>query len=113
MSVHPQVQSHREDLENGISESIASWDEDTVHDIVTEVLREAFSANHTYDGSHFEHAEFEDEALAKIKSIIQDIQDQKIEYRASLKARAFMNEMFNHEDPTWERIMGRHVNKIA
>ena len=113
MSLNWRSENQRESLAKGISESIASWDEDPVHDIVTAVLREAFSANHTYDGSHFEHAEFEDEALAKIKSIIQDIQDQKIEYRASLKARAFMNEMFNHEDPTWERITGRHVNEIA
>ena len=44
---------HREDLANGISESIASWDEDTVHYVLTALLREAFSSNNTYDVSHF------------------------------------------------------------
>ena len=112
MSLNWRSENQRESLAEGISESIASWDEDTVHDIVTDVLREAFSANHTYDGSHFEHAEFEDEGLERLKTIIETIQDQKIEYKATLKTRSFMENMFGG-DPTWEKIMGQHVNKIA
>ena len=113
MSLHPQVESHREDLANNIKESIASWDEDTGHDVLTALLREAFSANNTYDGSHFEHGDFEDEVLEKFKTLIETIQDQKIEYKATLKARAFMDNMFGGtiNDPTWEKIMGQHVNK--
>ena len=68
---------NRETLVNNIKESIATWDEDTVHVLVEFELRDVFSENNTSDGEPFDLAEFEDEALAKLKSIIEDIQSQK------------------------------------
>ena len=104
---------HREDLANGISESIASWDEDTVHDVLTALLREAFSANNTYDGSHFEHAEFEDEALDRFKTIFEDIQAQKTN---AANARA-LDEMFNDTAQSISKlsayVSGQRVNELA
>ena len=115
MSLHPQVESHREDLANNIKESIASWDEDTVHDVFTALLREAFSANNTYDGSHFEHGDFEDEALDRFKTIIETIQDQKKKPNAA-NARAF-DEMFNDTAQSMTKLTdyltGQRVNELA
>lgn len=115
MSLHPQVESHREDLANGILDTIASWDEDTVHDVFTALLREAFSANNTYDGSHFEHGDFEDEALDRFKTIIETIQDQKKKPNAA-NARAF-DEMFNDTAQSMTKLTdyltGQRVNELA
>ena len=109
---YPAPRNADEVLEKGILEGIDALDEDTMHDMVTSVLKPIFHDCSTYDGGRFDHAEFEDEVLEKLKTLIETIQDQKIEYKATLKTRSFMENMFGG-DPTWEKIMGQHVNKIA
>ena len=123
---YPAPRNADEVLEKGILEGIDALDEDTMHDMVTSVLKPIFHDCSTYDGGRFDHAEFEDEVLEKLKTLIETIQDQKEEAKAGSKAHAFVSNMFGdmtksmdgltvraYPDPTWEKIMGRHVNKKA
>ena len=114
MSLPSQYESFREGLESDISASIEALDEDLLLTFARHLLGEKFSECNTYDGQHFQCAEFEDALLAKLADIIADIQDQKIEYKASVKARAFMDNMFGGtiNDPTWEKIIkGQTINQ--
>ena len=126
MSLPSQYESFREGLESDISASIEALDEDLLLTFARHLLGEKFSECNTYDGQHFQCAEFEDSLLAKLADIIADIQNQKEEAKSGSKAHAVVSNMFGdmtksmdgltvraYPDPTWEKIMGRHINKKA
>jgi len=117
MSVDWRYQSFREDLESGILDSLESVNEDHILDFFKTHITEAMSENNTYDGEHLEAAEFQDAFLKRLKGLCEHMLGQT---SRSASDRAF-SEMFCESterlskltDPTWEKIMGRNVNKIA